>query len=114
MVGTVEEEPGVYHLIWDGRSRWSTFTCRLSCSWPWSTLRTASATPRKWRHTSGRRHGSGAWEANAGWAPLPSKATPYLRAMLEQAGWLMLRSRAEDPLVLWARRVAERRGRGWP
>lgn len=42
---------------------------------------------------------------------ITKQGNPYLRAMLVQAGWLILRSRAEDPLVLWAKRVAERRGK---
>ena len=41
-----------------------------------------------------------------------SKAgNPYARALLVQAAWSVLRSKSEDdPVVLWARQVAERRG----
>ena len=40
------------------------------------------------------------------------KAGPlYLKAMLVQAAWSMWRSRPNDPLILWARALADRRGK---
>lgn len=35
----------------------------------------------------------------------------YVRAMLVQAAWTILRRKAEDPLVAWGRAIAERRGK---
>lgn len=40
------------------------------------------------------------------------KAGPsYLKARLVQAAWVMWRSRPNEPMVLWARTIAERRGK---
>jgi len=36
---------------------------------------------------------------------------PYLRAMLVQAAWCILRRRRQDPLAAWGRQIAERRGK---
>ncbi len=35
----------------------------------------------------------------------------YLRALLVQAAWCILRSRGQDPLALWAKAIAQRRGK---
>jgi transposase len=41
-----------------------------------------------------------------------SKAgNPYLRALLVEAGWCLLRSHRDDPLAKWGRQVASRRGK---
>lgn len=41
-----------------------------------------------------------------------SKAgNPYLRALLVEAGWCLLRSHGDDPLAAWGRQVASRRGK---
>jgi transposase len=40
------------------------------------------------------------------------KAGPkYLKALLVQGAWSMWRSRPNDPMVIWARRIADKRGR---
>jgi len=40
------------------------------------------------------------------------KAGPaYLKALLVQASWSMWRARPNDPMVVWARRIADRRGK---
>ncbi|MDD9942458.1 MAG: transposase [Myxococcales bacterium] len=40
------------------------------------------------------------------------KAGPrYLKAMLVQCAWSAWRTRPNDPMVLWARAIAERRGK---
>jgi transposase len=42
---------------------------------------------------------------------ITKQGNSYLRALLVQGAWCILRSKAKDPLVLWAKAVAERRGK---
>ena len=42
---------------------------------------------------------------------ITKEGNSYLRALLVQAAWGVIRSRGDDPLKVWALRVAERRGR---
>jgi transposase len=42
---------------------------------------------------------------------ITKQGNSYLRALLVQAGWCVLRSKARDPLVLWAKEVSRRRGK---
>jgi len=42
---------------------------------------------------------------------ITKQGNPHLRSLLVQAGWTVLRGSSEDPLTLWAQRVAERRGK---
>lgn len=42
---------------------------------------------------------------------ITKQGNSYLRALLVQAGWCILRSKAKDPLVLWAKEVSRRRGK---
>ena len=42
---------------------------------------------------------------------ITKEGNSYLRAMLVQAAWSILRMREPDPLCVWARSVAERRGK---
>lgn len=42
---------------------------------------------------------------------ITKQGNSYVRALLIQAAWCVLRSRAEDPLTLWAKAVAQRRGK---
>jgi transposase len=42
---------------------------------------------------------------------ITKQGNSYLRALLVQAGWCILRSKAKDPLVLWAKATAARRGK---
>ena len=42
---------------------------------------------------------------------ITKEGNSYLRALLVQAAWGVMRSRGDDPLKVWAMRVAERRGR---
>lgn len=42
---------------------------------------------------------------------ITKQGNSYLRALLVQAGWCILRSKAVDPLVLWAKATAARRGK---
>ena len=42
---------------------------------------------------------------------ITKKGNSYLRMLLVQAGWNILRSKGEDPLKTWATQVAARRGK---
>ncbi len=42
---------------------------------------------------------------------ITKQGNSYLRALLIQAAWCILRSRGQDPLALWARAIAQRRGK---
>lgn len=42
---------------------------------------------------------------------ITKQGNSYLRALLVQAGWCILRSKAKDPLVLWAKTTMARRGK---
>lgn len=42
---------------------------------------------------------------------ITKQGNSYLRALLIQAAWTILRSRGQDPLALWARAIAQRRGK---
>jgi len=42
---------------------------------------------------------------------ITKQGNSYLRALLVQGAWCILRSKAKDPLVLWAKAVQQRRGK---
>jgi transposase len=42
---------------------------------------------------------------------ITKQGNSYLRALLIQAAWCILRSRGQDPLALWAKAIAQRRGK---
>ncbi len=42
---------------------------------------------------------------------ITKQGNSYLRSLLVQAAWCVLRARGEDPLVLWAKAIAQRRGK---
>lgn len=42
---------------------------------------------------------------------ITKQGNSYLRALLVQSAWCILRSAAKDPLVLWAKAISERRGK---
>jgi hypothetical protein len=42
---------------------------------------------------------------------ITKQGNSYLRALLVQAAWCILRSRGQDPLALWAKAIAQRRGK---
>ncbi len=42
---------------------------------------------------------------------ITKQGNSYLRALLVQGAWCILRSKAKDPLVLWAKAVEQRRGK---
>ncbi len=42
---------------------------------------------------------------------ITKQGNSYLRALLIQGAWCILRSRGQDPLALWARAIAQRRGK---